>query len=252
MASEMILAGIIVTSVAYDDVVARIASFLTRPRPVPLAIGSVNLDHLHHFPDGMRASPDARSVDWLWLADGMPIAWRGRALSGQPWARVTGVDLLPAILGLAENADARVGWLGGTRSMHDALAGVIAQRWPRLDARSVWTPSRQEFDNADRAEALVQDICGAQVDILVVGLGKPRQEQWIDSYGARSGARVLLAFGASGDFLAGRIARAPEWMQKVGAEWLYRLSREPRRLARRYLVEGPQQLKLLWKASRNA
>lgn len=251
MASEMILAGIIVKSLTYDDVIAQIASSLGQLRSAPLAIGSVNLDHLHHFPSGMGAQPAAHPVLWLWLVDGMPIAWRGRALTGQVWPRVTGADLLPRILSLAENADARVGWLGGTRSMHDDLAKVIAQRWPELDAGSVWTPTRQELDAADGAGGIVQDIAGARVDILVVGLGKPRQEQWIDLYGGLSGARVLLAFGASGDFLAGRVARAPEWMQKLGAEWLYRLSREPRRLARRYLIEGPQQFKLLRKASRN-
>lgn len=252
MASGMNLAGITVTSATQDDVIARIGNLIRQPNAAPLAIGSVNLDHLHHFPGGTGAQPAGHPVDWLWLADGMPIAWRGRALTGQAWPRVTGADLLPAILSLAENADARVGWLGGTRSMHDDLAKVIAQRWPRLDAGSVWTPIREELDAADSARAIVHDIADAQLDILVVALGKPRQEQWIDSYSALSGARVLLAFGASGDFLAGRVARAPEWMQKVGAEWLYRLYREPRRLARRYLIEGPQQLKLLRKASRSA
>lgn len=251
MASKMDLAGITVTSATEDDVLARIDNAISHPGSAPLAIGSVNLDHLHHFPAGTGAQPGAQPVDWLWLADGMPIAWRGRALSGQAWPRVTGADLLPVILELAENTGARVGWLGGTRSMHDQLAKVLEQRWPRLDAGSVWTPSREEFDAADSVEAIIREIAGAQVDILVVALGKPRQEQWIDSHGARSDARVLLAFGASGDFLAGQVSRAPEWMQKVGAEWLYRLYREPRRLARRYLIEGPQQLNLLRKASRN-
>lgn len=248
--SGMNLAGVTVTSATQDDVLARIDRAISQPGPAPLAIGSVNLDHLHHFPRGTGAQPGERPVDWLWLADGMPIAWRGRALSGQEWPRVTGADLLPAILAAAEHSRARVGWLGGTLHMHDELARVIAQRWPRLDAGSVWAPPREKLDAADCAEAIVQAIAGTQVDILVVALGKPRQEQWIDSYGALSGARVLLAFGASGDFLAGQVPRAPEWMQKAGAEWLYRLYREPRRLARRYLIEGPQQFTLLRKASR--
>lgn len=252
MVSGMNLAGITVTRATQDDVVARIDTAMRQRPAAPLAIGSVNLDHLHHFPNGTGAQPVAHPVDWLWLADGMPIAWRGRTLTGQAWPRVTGADLLPAILSSAENVDARVGWLGGTRSMHDDLAEVIAQRWPRLDAGAVWAPSRDELDDRDRAGAIVRDIAAAQVDILVVALGKPRQEQWIDTYGALSGARALLAFGASGDFLAGRVARAPDWMQKAGAEWLYRLYREPRRLARRYLIEGPRQLKKLGGASRIA
>lgn len=252
MASEMNLAGITVTSATQDCVLAHLANVIDLPGTAPLAVGSVNLDHLHHFPDGTGAQPGPNRVDWLWLADGMPIAWRGRALTGEPWPRVTGADLLPAILGWAESVGARVGWLGGTRSMHDDLSAVLAKRWPRLDAGSVWTPDRAELDAAASAEAIVRDIADAQVEILVVALGKPRQEQWIDSNGVLSGARALLAFGASGDFLAGRNARAPEWMQKAGAEWLFRLSREPRRLARRYLIQGPQQVGHLRKASRNA
>lgn len=251
MATEMNLAGISVTPATQEDVLERIGVSVSRPGSAPLAVGSVNLDHLHHFPDGTGALPGPNRVEWLWLADGMPIAWRGRVLTGEPWPRVTGADLLPAILGWAEVAGARVGWLGGTRSMHDDLSAVLAHRWPRLDAGSVWTPDRAELDAADSAEAIVRDIADAQVDILVVALGKPRQEQWIDSNGVLSGARALLAFGASGDFLAGRVERAPEWMQKAGAEWIFRLSREPRRLARRYLIQGPQQVGLLRKASRN-
>lgn len=252
MAAGMRLAGLTVTRATQADVLTRIGDSLGQGTSPPLAIGSVNLDHLHHFPAGTGARPGADEVEWLWLADGMPVAWRGRALTGRAWPRVTGADLLPAVLGLAETAGARVGWLGGTPSMHDDLAEVLARRWPRLDAGSVWTPIRAELDDAAGADAIVRDIAGAQVDILVVALGKPRQEQWIDSQGALSGARVLLAFGASGDFLAGRVARAPGWMQNVGAEWLYRLYREPRRLARRYLLEGPRQLTVLRQASLDA
>ncbi|UVE96042.1 WecB/TagA/CpsF family glycosyltransferase [Dietzia sp. B32] len=252
MANGMNLAGVTVTRATQDDVVTRIGNSIRQRPSVALAVGSVNLDHLHHFPDGTGVQSVTHPVEWLWLADGMPIAWRGRTLTGLAWPRVTGADLLPAILSSAENSDARVGWLGGTRSMHDDLAEVMAQRWPRLDAGSVWAPSREELDDPDRARAIVRGIAAAQVDILVVALGKPRQEQWIDTYGALSGARVLLAFGASGDFLAGRVARAPQWMQKTGAEWLYRLYREPRRLARRYLIEGPQQFKKLRGATLDA
>ncbi|CQD09129.1 teichoic acid biosynthesis protein [Mycolicibacterium conceptionense] len=75
--------------------------------------------------------------------------------------------------------------------------------------------------------------------VLIVGLGKPRQELWIDRHGAATGAAVLAAFGAAADFLAGVVNRAPERYRRHGMEWMYRLNQEPRRLARRYLVQGP-------------
>ena len=92
------------------------------------------------------------------------------------------------------------------------------------------------------------EVAAAGVDVLVVGLGKPRQELWIDRHGAATGARVLLAFGAAADFLAGSVRRAPKFMQDNGIEWLYRLGVEPRRLARRYLVQGPPALLALRRA----
>lgn len=87
---------------------------------------------------------------------------------------------------------------------------------------------------------LADEIRQAAPDVLVVGLGKPRQELWIAEYGHLTGAKVLLAFGAVVDFLAGHVRRAPLWASSHGLEWAWRLMLEPRRLARRYLVEGPE------------
>jgi exopolysaccharide biosynthesis WecB/TagA/CpsF family protein len=87
---------------------------------------------------------------------------------------------------------------------------------------------------------MTEQIAGAEVTILIVCLGKPRQEEWIAEHGYASGAKVCLAFGAVVDFLAGRISRAPQWMANHGLEWAWRLLREPRRLSRRYLIQGPK------------
>ena len=95
------------------------------------------------------------------------------------------------------------------------------------------------LDDPARSSELADEVARAKVEILVVSLGKPRQELWIQSHAARTKARVFLAFGAAADFLAGVDHRAPVALQKRGLEWAYRLAREPRRLARRYLVEGP-------------
>ena len=100
-------------------------------------------------------------------------------------------------------------------------------------------PAPAEVDSEPGSAELAATIRRAGVDVLVVGLGKPRQERWIDTWGAATGARVLLPFGASLDFMAGAVDRAPEIWQRAGLEWLFRLRQEPRRLARRYLIQGP-------------
>lgn len=231
---RMVVSGSVVERCDTDQVLSIIAARL-RSRAPGLAVGSVNLDHLHHF-HRLGAAPAGR-LEWLLLADGMPIAWRGQLLTAKPWPRVTGADLLPAVLALAESTGQRVGFFGGSAETHRLLARRLRGRYPALVVSGMWAPDPADVDSC--SDALVADIRAAHTDILVVSLGKPRQEQWVDRHGIAIGARVFLPCGGAIDFLAGSTRRAPQWMQRIGLEWFYRLTREPRRLARRYLLQGP-------------
>lgn len=231
---RMVVSGSVVERCDTDQVLSIIAARL-RSRSPGLAVGSVNLDHLHHF-RALKAAPAGR-LEWLLLADGMPIAWRGKLLTAKPWPRVTGADLLPAVLTLAESTGQRVGFFGGSARTHRLLAQRLRGRYPALVVSGMWAPDPADIESC--SADLVVDIRAARTDILVVSLGKPRQEQWIDRHGSATGARIFLPSGGAIDFLAGMTQRAPQWMQRIGLEWFYRLTREPRRLARRYLVQGP-------------
>jgi len=226
-----------VVCVTGADVLGRIGLRIAEGGTRPLAVCSVNVDHLHHFGRGRRAL--GRDVEWLAVADGAPVAGRGAMLAHHPWPRVTGADLLPAVLTSAAENGWRIGFVGGTPAMHARLAPVLAERYPGLDVAGFWAPERAELDDPTASARLEAEIRAAAPTVLVVGLGKPRQEQWIDATGPATGAQVLLPFGAAADFLAGTVSRAPAAWQGVGAEWLYRLLQEPRRLGRRYLVQGP-------------
>jgi N-acetylglucosaminyldiphosphoundecaprenol N-acetyl-beta-D-mannosaminyltransferase len=231
---RMVVSGSVVERCDTDQVLSIIAARLRSQSP-GLAVGSVNLDHLHHFRT-LGAAPAGR-LEWLLLADGMPIAWRGHLLTAKPWPRVTGADLLPAVLALAESTGRRVGFFGGTAETHRLLARGLRARYPALAVSGMWAPDQADVESC--SDALVSDIRAANTDILVVSLGKPRQEQWVDRHGSATGARIFLPCGGAIDFLAGTTRRAPLWMQRIGLEWFYRLTREPRRLARRYLLQGP-------------
>ncbi|OBK43230.1 WecB/TagA/CpsF family glycosyltransferase, partial [Mycobacterium kubicae] len=234
-AVRMVVSGSIVERCETDEVLSIIESRLATQSSHGLAVGSVNLDHLHHF-RSVGAAPNGQ-LEWLLLADGMPIAWRGQLLTAKPWPRVTGADLLPAVLALAEQRGYRVGFLGGSVETHALLSTQLPQRFPALVVSGMWAPSPSDLES--RADTLVSAIRAAHTDVLIVSLGKPRQEQWVDQHGYATGAQVFLPCGGAIDFLAGKTRRAPRWMQRVGLEWLYRLTHEPRRLARRYLVQGP-------------
>lgn len=210
----------------------------------PLGVASVNLDHLHHFGTGGRwagtlhADP-ASTVEWLYLLDGAPLVSQSQRLTGHRWPRLAGSDLASPLLLRAGELGLRVGFLGGSAANQQLLARKIASDHPGLKLVGMWCPSREELASTADSERIARDISRAGVDILYVGLGKPRQELWIDRYAELTGAAVLLAFGAAVDFLAGRVQRAPQWFCEHGLEWGYRLALEPKRLAGRYLVDGP-------------
>jgi exopolysaccharide biosynthesis WecB/TagA/CpsF family protein len=231
---RMVVSGSVVERCDTDQVLSIISARL-RSQAGGLAVGSVNLDHLHHF-RSLGATPASR-LEWLLLADGMPIAWRGQLLTAKPWPRVTGADLLPAVLALAESTGQRVGFFGGSAQTHRLLAQRLWVRYPALVVSGMWAPDPADIESG--SDALAADIRAARTDILVVSLGKPRQEQWLDRHGFATGAKVFLPCGGAIDFLAGMTSRAPHWMQRAGLEWFYRLTREPQRLARRYLLQGP-------------
>lgn len=222
------------------DLIARAASSRTGPA---VGVASANVDHVHHF--GLRGAHrdeamfDTEGLRWINLLDGAPLVLRANQATGARWPRLAGSDLISPILERVSGTGVRVGFLGGWPEMHDILRKRLAQDHPSLRVAGFWAPGREELQDPDQARSLAESIAQAEVDLLVVGLGKPRQEIWIQSYGQASGARVLLAFGASADFLAGRMERAPDWARDRGLEWSYRLAKEPRRLARRYLIQGP-------------
>ena len=210
----------------------------------PLGVASVNLDHLHHFGTGGRwagtlhADP-ASTVDWLYLLDGAPLVSQSQRLTGHKWPRLAGSDLASPLLAQAELLGLRVGFLGGSEANQRLLAQKIAAEHPGLQLAGLWSPGRGELASTTASERIAAEISRAGVQILYVGLGKPRQELWIDRYAGLTGAAVLLAFGAAVDFLSGSVQRAPRWASEHGLEWGYRLALEPMRLAGRYLIDGP-------------
>jgi N-acetylglucosaminyldiphosphoundecaprenol N-acetyl-beta-D-mannosaminyltransferase len=250
----MMIDGVAVDLCAEAIVLDAVQRCLTGPRRAPLAIGSVNLDHLHHFtaPGGPRLDhPDRHGddgVDWVLLADGAPIVARAAKLTGQAWPRLTGSDLLPAILREAERAGSRVGFYGGFPELHQNLDTRIREDFDGLGPVRYWSPDRADLADPRKCVRDAEQIRDAGIDVLVVGLGKPRQELWIEHFGTLTGSRAMLAFGAAADFLAGTARRAPVQFQRLGLEWLHRLTSDPRRLARRYLIEGPPELLTLRRA----
>ena len=238
---RVLLGGTAVDLMAKEAAVQAILSAATRSGR-PLGVASANLDHVFHFGRGGRWNgvlEEGRGTDWLTLLDGHPLVSQATRLTGRPWPRLAGSDLIEDLLSRAEAEQVVVGFLGGTPETHGRLQKRIAQDWPRLVVGGYWAPDRAQLADPRQSRALADEVRDSRVQMLFVGLGKPRQEVWIGEYGRATGAGALLAFGASADFVAGTANRAPTMLANGGVEWLWRLAHEPRRLARRYLGEGP-------------
>lgn len=166
--------------------------------------------------------------------DGEPVAWvlRRRGFPGQ--ARIAGADLTELLCARAADAGVPVYFHGSTEQTLARLRVRLAERFPALSIAGTDSPPfRPLSDEEDRAS--VERINASGAGIVFVGLGCPKQEQWMAAHRGRVRA-VMIGIGAAFDFMAETSARAPLWMQRRGLEWVHRLASEPGRLWKRYLV----------------
>lgn len=254
------MAGVVIDLMDQNQAVETITEQCTSSSGTaePLAVISANLDHIIQFGTGsrwdsvlghslspstiLRCTDDAEArtkLRWLTLLDGAPLVAQAQKVTGRSWPRLAGSDLIGPILDAAQREGLTVGFLGGSEQVQHKLAQALPGQRPRLKITGFWSPNRSELEDHEASIQLAEQIRATNTDILVVGLGKPRQELWMASYADLTGARVLLAFGAVVDFLAGTVQRAPHWVSSNGLEWAWRLGLEPRRLAQRYLLDDP-------------
>lgn len=167
----------------------------------------------------------------LLLPDGIGIVLASRFLHGERMGRLAGADLMEAICEDSASKGHRVFVYGSSEEVNRGAVAELRRRYPGIQivGRSHGYLARDAMDD------LIAEINDSGADILMIGLGSPRQEHWMREYGPRVTARVCLGIGGSLDTIVGRVKRAPRFLQRTGLEWLYRLVREPRR-ARRQAV----------------
>jgi N-acetylglucosaminyldiphosphoundecaprenol N-acetyl-beta-D-mannosaminyltransferase len=182
----------------------------------------------------------------LVVADGMPLVWAAR-LRGDPVPeRVTGASLIFALTAAAAGSGKSVYLLGGKPGVPGQAAAELTRRYPGLKVAGTDAPP-VGFDRQPGEFAAVRArLEEARPDIVYVGLGFPKQERVIAALAPGLPGAWFIGCGAAIPFAAGVLPRASQWMQRLGLEWLYRLISEPRRLARRYLLDDlPYAVRLL-------
>lgn len=171
----------------------------------------------------------------LVLNDGKGIMLAARILGDSFPADLNGNFFTPLLLRRAAGRGWPVYFLGGKAGVAAQAAEQLIQKIPGLDVRG----ARDGFFSPTELDGVIQQIRDSSAHVLLVALGNPGQERWLDDHLAKTGARIGVGVGAFFDFQTGTVQRAPKWMNRLGLEWVHRLVLEPRRMWRRYLVGNP-------------
>jgi N-acetylglucosaminyldiphosphoundecaprenol N-acetyl-beta-D-mannosaminyltransferase len=223
--------GVPFDHVTIDQAIQQIEGMIASRKPHYVVTANVDfLVQAHRDVELRRILLEADLV----LCDGTPLVWASRWLGNRLPERVAGADLAPGLIRTAAEKGYRLFFLGAGPGVAAEAEEKLRQQYPSINIVGTYAPPFATLLEMDHAE-IVRRVRAAKPDILLVSFGCPKQEKWIAMHHATLGVPVAIGVGATLDFLAGRVKRAPTWMRHTGTEWLFRLAQEPRRLFRRYL-----------------
>lgn len=212
----------------------------------PAYLVTPNIDHF------VRLETDSRFRDIykkasLILMDGMPLVFLSKLTPDPVKEKISGSDFYYSVCEMCEKRGFSVFLFGAGLGVAEEAAKKTLLRYPRLNIAGFYSPPFGFESDCEQLENALKKISEASPDVLVVALGSPKQEYFISNYFTHYNAILSLGLGATLDFVAGRVKRAPLWMQNCGLEWLYRLLKEPKRLAKRYLVDDVKIIPIILK-----
>jgi N-acetylglucosaminyldiphosphoundecaprenol N-acetyl-beta-D-mannosaminyltransferase len=187
----------------------------------------------------MRSDPKLQGfVDRasLVVADGQPLIWASHLQPDYLPERVTGMDLVDELCALAAKEGFGVYFLGARRSVIETAVERLTDRHPALEVSGI----ADGYFDANEAVFRANAVRESGAKLLIVGMGVPRQEEFIESRWDELGVQLAIPVGGSFEVMAGTARRAPAFLQRIGMEWSFRLAQEPRRLWKRYLVTNTQ------------
>jgi N-acetylglucosaminyldiphosphoundecaprenol N-acetyl-beta-D-mannosaminyltransferase len=238
--------GVNVDAISMQACVSAIFDSFQSFRPQPFVVTAINAHFIVMAQRQNRLMSYLNSAD-LCVADGSSLVLSSMLLGGRLPERITGIDLMTELCREASAKGKSVYLFGGKMGAASGAASKLLELFPSLNIVGVDRPPMgKEFDalEVERIRARIRD---AAPDLLFVCLGVPLQERWIEEFVSDLPVGVVMGNGAAFDVLAGFFRRPPIWIQKVGMEWFYRLTVEPRRLWRRYLIGNTQFVLLVLK-----
>lgn len=241
--SRIEMMGCFIDNLSMEETLCKIESFIASGEPHQHVV--VNVDKLVKA----QKDPELRSIInecALINADGMPVVWASRWLGKPLKERVAGVDLFEALMLRAAEKGWRVYLLGAREDVVSEVRRIYEQRLPSLQ----FAGHRNGYWKPDEEAGIAADIAEARTDLLFVAISSPKKEQFLGQYQSRMKVPFAMGVGGTFDVAAGKVKRAPRWMQRSGLEWFYRFLQEPRRMFRRYFIEDMAFFRLLAKEMR--
>lgn len=208
-----------------------------------------NVDHIIQIERGGELVEVYKNADLI-LTDGKPLIWISKWYGTPIKEKISGSDLFPRLCAMAAKRGYKMYFLGAAEGVAAKAANNLEKRFPGLQVVGTYSPPFGFESNDAEMEKIKKMIKDAEPHILIVGLGCPKQELFILHHKNELGVPISLGLGASLDFEAGNIKRAPKWMSAHGLEWMYRITQDPKRLAKRYLVDDRKIIRLAIKYKR--
>lgn len=210
-----------------------------------------NVDHIVRLEKDVELQKVYKNASLI-LTDGKPLIWISKWYRTPIKEKISGSDLFPKVCELAANKNYTMYLLGAAEGVADTAARNLMKKYPGLNIVGTYSPPFGFEKNEQEINKIKAQIKDVHLDILIVGLGCPKQEKFMYYHCKELGVPISFGLGASIDFEAGNIKRAPKWMSEHGLEWLYRITQDPKRLVKRYLVDDMKIVGLAGKYRRGA
>ena len=208
-----------------------------------------NVDHIVQL-ETNKELQDVYANASLILADGKPLIWIAKWYGTPIKEKISGSDLFPLLCDMAAKKGYKMFFLGAAEGVAAKAAENLAKRCEGLQVVGTYSPAYGFEKNPEEMNKIKAMIKKAKPHILIVGLGCPKQEQFMYHHCEELGVPISFGLGASFDFEAGNIKRAPKWMADHGLEWLFRITQDPKRMAKRYLIDDRKIVRLAIKYRR--
>ena len=183
----------------------------------------------------------------LTLVDGKPLIWISNWLKRPVKEKISGSDLIPKLCQVASEKGYSIFIVGGKDGVADRAKTNLERTFAKIEIVGTYSPPFGFENDEDELKRINQKLCDTGPDIVIACFGCPKQEKWIYKNYMKYDGTVSICAGATVDFLAGSIKRAPKWMSNHGLEWFYRFLQEPKRMFKRYFVDDIKIFRLAWK-----